>query len=55
MDESLLEVVLGGGVRHSCKSDQTVLEDVDLQGLEACHEHVEPHVILVTTQEVRLR
>ena len=47
VDEPLLQTGLGGRVGDRRKSDQAVLEHVDLEGVEADDQDVDSEVVLV--------
>lgn len=49
MHKTFLKTVLCRGIRHSCQPDQALLKYVHFHRVEASHEDIDAHVVLVAS------
>ena len=52
--ESLLQTVFGCRVRNGGQPNETLLEHVNRQRLKRSHEHINPQIVFVTTNQMWL-
>ena len=54
MNKCFLQGLRLGRVRLSCKSNESILEYICFERFKTCHKHINPQVVLITSQQMRL-